>query len=207
MTSVACERVVVDAVEARQRGEGTLPGGVLLVETRNSRFLLVEGVCTNATDPRHMGSVLVGWLHDGLGPAYFQSEHELSVAPPRVSGRWRPGARAVFVPGKGTAVVTSPVLRLLVNGAQAPWDHATHDLGVLEADPVSADSIDQLPDEPTLQRPTLVDGPPERFSLAEACSFDDGQPERERERDDDEPTFRHARPLLADSSFASAASA
>lgn len=109
------ERVVRGAVE-EFLGGALKPHieGELVLETANSRYRFLDGVCFGASDDEIVGAELVGWL--------LESERSSAV-----SAWWRRGARAVLVirRPRGEIVVTSQATALFVEGRQARDGFAT----------------------------------------------------------------------------------
>lgn len=83
------------AIERYKRGQlSAATPGLVLFETRNSRYQLADGVLTTGPNPALTGAVLVGWL---IGEV--------------VRGHWCQGAKGVLLLGE-SAIVTSPTERL-----------------------------------------------------------------------------------------------
>jgi hypothetical protein len=74
--------------------------GATVVETRNSRYRLAEGVVVAAADEALVGAEMIGWLC-------------ASARGFLVKGGWEPGARAVLVDRRGGNVVVTSAVRLL----------------------------------------------------------------------------------------------
>lgn len=108
MTGLAprADEVVRDAVDAFMDGRRLVDhDGETLLETKNSRYRVLDGVLFSAPDPTLHGAEFVGWLTD----------NERRVA---VEIAWQPGVRAVFVDRKRGRhiIITSTIVE--VSGAK-----------------------------------------------------------------------------------------
>lgn len=108
MTGLAprADEVVRDAVDAFMDGRRLVDhDGETLLETKNSRYRVLDGVLFSAPDTTLHGAEFVGWLTD----------NERRVA---VEIAWQPGVRAVFVDRKRGRhiIITSTIVE--VSGAK-----------------------------------------------------------------------------------------
>ena len=107
MTGLApkADEVVRDAVDAFMEGRRTIDhDGETLLETKNSRYRVLDGVLFSAPDISLHGSEFVGWLCD--------NERRLAI-----ETSWQPGVRAVLVDRKRGRhiIITSTIVE--VSGA------------------------------------------------------------------------------------------